>query len=255
MVQVRHCGVSPISISRDADYLHSSSHIRMIGPVFAREATSAPKRTRTYIGRGVYLLAFLLLLCTGYLVLAETRGLTTTSQSARFGTWMFMLLAPLQLLVLSFNAAVGATSSVALEKDRRTLILMLMTRLTGAEVVVGKLGASLLGVLSLLACTAPLFLALTLFGGVSLTQVARVYLITVSTVFTAASIGTVVALWREKTFQSIAVTVLTILLWLVLCEVAIVAGAAPNFVALISPPRALAAASSPLVSGGVWIWY
>jgi ABC-type Na+ efflux pump permease subunit len=229
--------------------IHRSDKVTrvMIGPVFNREAVVAPKRSKTYLARSIYVLSLFVLLCTGYLVLAGTRSLTAASDLARFGSGMFGLLAPLQLIVLSCQAAVGASSSVAQEKDRRTLLLLLMTRLSGREVVVGKLAASLLGTLSLLLSGLPLFLTLPLFGGVSIGQVASVYGVTIATIVLSATVGTVVGLWREKTFQAIAFTVLLLLLYVVGCE--LVAGqrefAVPQGVLFLSPIRAMAAALSP----------
>ena len=221
----------------------------MLGPVFNREATVVPKRAKTYVMRAVYVLAMLLLLCTGYLVLDGSRSLATVSDAARFGGWMFSLLAPLQLLVLSSLAAVGAASSVAQEKDRRTLILLLLTRLTGFEVVVGKLAASLLTPMSMLLCGLPLFLTLPLLGGVSPQQVLGVFVVTAVTIFLAGSVGTVIGMWREKTFQAIALTVLVLLMLVGLGEIALAALPISEAVALaISPPRALFAVASPLAS-------
>ena len=162
---------------------------------------------------------------------------------------MFTLLAPLQLLVLSSLAAVGAASSVAQEKDRRTLLLLLLTRLTGFEVVVGKLGATLLTPMSMLLCSLPLFLTLPLLGGVSPRQVLEVFAVTGTTVFLAGSVGTVVGMWREKTFQSIAMTVLLLLMLVGLGEIASSFLPLPESMLLaLSPPRALFAAASPLSS-------
>ncbi len=185
----------------------------MLGPIFNREAIIAPKRPKTYLGRGVFVLSLFLLLCTGYLVLDGSRSLANTGDSARFSGWMFTLLAPLQLLILANLAAVGAASSVAQEKDRRTLILLLMTRLSGFEVVVGKLSATLLAPLSMLICALPLFFTLPLLGGVSPRQVLLVTIVTASTIVLAGSIGTVIGMWREKTFQAIALTVLALLMY------------------------------------------
>ncbi|PAY16955.1 hypothetical protein CKO51_24035 [Rhodopirellula sp. SM50] len=231
----------------------------MIGPVFNREATVVPKRPKTYLARGLYLIALFGLLCTGYLVLDGSRSLATVSDSARFGGWMFLMLAPLQLLVLSSLAAVGSAASVAQEKDRRTLLLLLMTRLSGFEVVVGKLAATLLGPLAMLLAALPLFLVLPLLGGVSPGQVFSVFLVTAATVIFAGSIGTVVGLWREKTFQAIALTVLILLMLLGAGEIAIASLNLPEVLVLsLSPVRALAAAASPLgslspqTSLGVW---
>ncbi len=219
----------------------------MLGPVFNREAMVVPKRAQTYLIRGVYVLAMLLLLCTGYLVLDGSRSLATASDAARFGGWMFTLLAPLQLLVLCSLAAVGAASSVAQEKDRRTLILLLLTRLTGFEVVVGKLSASLLGPMSMLVCGLPLFLTLPLLGGVSPEQVIGVFIVTAAAVFLSGATGTVVGMWREKTFQAIALTVLLLLMLVGLGEIVAAVAPLPEAAMLaISPPRALLAAASPL---------
>ena len=221
----------------------------MLGPVFNREAIVTPKRTKTYLMRAVYVLSLFLLLCTGYLVLDGSRSLATAADSARFGGWMFTLLAPLQLLVLSSLAAVGAASSVAQEKDRRTLLLLLLTRLTGFEVVVGKLFATLLAPLSMLLCALPVFLVLPLLGGVSPQQVFSVFIVTVATVVLAGSIGTVVGMWREKTFQSIATTVLLLIVVALFGELVAVAVSLPEAAVLAtSPPRALLAAASPLAS-------
>ena len=221
----------------------------MIGPVFNREATVVPKRSKTYLMRGVYVLTLFLLLCTGYLVLDGSRSLATSGDSARFGGWMFTLLAPLQLLVLSSLAAVGAASSVAQEKDRRTLLLLLLTRLTGFEVVGGKLFATLLDPMAMLLCGLPVFLVLPLLGGVSPQQVFGVFAVTAATVFMAGTIGTVVGMWREKTFQSIALTVLILLFIVGFGEVIAAVLPIPEAALLaISPPRALFAVASPLAS-------
>lgn len=223
----------------------------MLGPIFTREATVVPKRPKTYLMRAIYVLTLFLLLCTGYLVLDGSRSLATSSDSARFGGWMFTLLAPLQLLILASLAAVGSASSVAQEKDRRTLILLLMTRLSGFEVVVGKLSATLLAPMSMLLCALPLFLTLPLLGGVSPQQVIGVFIVTAASILLAGSVGTVIGMWREKTFQAIALTVLALLMFVGLGEITreIFAGVLSEPLRLaLSPPRALFAAASPMAS-------
>src|SRR5205085_12700311 len=88
----------------------------------------------------------------------------------------------------------------------------LMTRLTNHELVLGKLLASLLDVLVMLATAAPIFMLLTLFGGVSPAQVGRVFAVTLATILAAGSLGSTVALARHKTFQSLAMTALVLLI-------------------------------------------
>lgn len=227
----------------------------MLGPVFNREAIVAPKRTKTYLARSVYVLSLFVLLSTGYLVLAGTRSITSAGDLSRFGSSMFALLAPLQLVVLASLAAVGAASNVAQEKDRRTLLLLLMTRLGGGEIVFGKCAASLLGPLSMMFAALPIFLAISLLGGVSIGQVATAYGITLVTVLLAAAVGTVVGLWREKTFQAIATTVLVLVLYGVFAEIAASGLLGPQLVALavwINPVAAIAAATTPFATLTQW---
>ncbi|MCM2372489.1 ABC transporter permease [Aporhodopirellula aestuarii] len=232
----------------------------MLGPVFNREATVAPKRSSTYLARGIYLLTLFLLLCTGYLVLDGSRSLFANSDAAKFGGWMFRLLAPLELVILSALAAVSAASNVAQEKDRRTLLLLLMTRLSGFEIVVGKTASALLTPLSLLVVSLPLFLTLPLLGGVAPSQVFAVFLVITVSVIVSAAVGTVVAFWREKTFQSIALTFLVLLLLVAAGEILASSTLASTvWATAISPPRALIAATNSksnlatvLQSGAGW---
>ncbi|MEM9368028.1 MAG: hypothetical protein AAGD07_18705 [Planctomycetota bacterium] len=226
----------------------------MLGPVFNREALVLPKRPATYLARGLYVGTLFLLLCTGYLVLDGSRSLIADGDAARFGVWVFRLLSPLQLVVLTALAAVGAASSVAQEKDRRTLLLLLMTRLSGFEVVAGKAAATLLSPLSLLMCALPLFLCLPLLGGVSPAQVLAVFAVTAISVVISAAIGTVIALWREKTFQAIALTVLVLLSLVGLVEILAATQWVPATILTgLSPWRAVAAAAGMTGGGAAWL--
>ena len=117
-----------------------------------------------------------------------------------------------------------AATEVAHEKDRRTLILLLLTNLSNSELVLGKLLASLLGVLVMLAAALPVFMLTALLGGVSYGQIARAMAVTLATVLVCGSLGSLLALWREKTFQALAMTVLVLVLWLAVGEI-VAAGA------------------------------
>jgi len=191
----------------------------LIGPVFAREAVLAPRRPRTYGSRTAYGAALLLLMVTAWLVLTGTQVIRDLGDLARFSMGIFQILAPLQLAVAAFFAALLAASAVAQEKDRQTLVLLLLTKLTNSELVLGKLLASLLHVLMLLATALPIFMLLTLFGGVSFGQIGRAYAVTVASVLVCGSLGSTLALWREKTFQSLAMTMLALVLWLAVWRV------------------------------------
>jgi ABC-type transport system involved in multi-copper enzyme maturation permease subunit len=129
---------------------------------------------------------------------------------------LFRILAIVQLTLLLFFSALTAASTIAREKDRRTFILLLMTDLRNYEVVLGKLLGSLLQIALLLAATIPI-LALTLYlGGVAPEQLLQTVVILVGTALASGSLGAIMALWREKTFPALALTVLALVLYLCL---------------------------------------
>lgn len=214
-----------------------------IGPVFGREVVIAPRRRWIYVARSLYLLGLLVLMSTAWLILTGTQLVRDIGDLARFGMILFHILAPLQLTLAIFFSALLSASAVAQEKDRKTLILLLLTNLSNSELVLGKLLASLLLVLVLTAAALPAFMITALLGGVSFGQIARVFAVTVATTIACGSLGSTLALWREKTFQSLAMTVLAIVAWLAAWE-AVAAGAFGTVLAGI-PADALAAGFSP----------
>ncbi|MEN6406386.1 MAG: hypothetical protein ABFC77_07940 [Thermoguttaceae bacterium] len=191
----------------------------LIGPVFTRELAVAPRRVRCYVARAAYPLALLVLMATAWLVLTGTQLVRDVGDLARFGAAVFPILASLQLALSLFFSALLAASDVAHEKDRHTLVLLLLTNLSNAELVLGKLLASLWKVLMPLAAAVPVFLLSALLGGLSYGQIARTLAVTLAAVLCAGSLGSTLALWREKTFQALAMTVLSLVLWLAVGEI------------------------------------
>ncbi len=95
----------------------------------------------------------------------------------------------------------------------------------------------------MLATAWPVFFLAALLGGVSAAQIARVFAVTLLSVLACGSLGSVLALWREKTFQAVAMTVLAMVLWLAIWEI-VAAGALGERIGPL-PAQSLAAAFSP----------
>jgi ABC-type transport system involved in multi-copper enzyme maturation permease subunit len=226
----------------------------LVGPVFTREAVVAPRRPRHHVMRTVYAVALLLLICTAWMILKGTQIIQNVGDMARFGAILFQILAPLQLALVLFLSAIQAASNIAIEKDRQTLILLLMSRLTNSELVLGKLFASLLSIGVMLITSLPIFMLIVLFGGTSFEQVGWTFAVTLMTSITAGSLGAIVALWREKTFQTLALVAMCIVFWLGLCEGIGLAGpdvagfTGAEIAGAMSPVRTIMAASHPTVS-------
>ncbi len=248
---------------RDEPKGTETGNVLIVGPVFTRELVTAPRRGRLFLYRAVYAGVLFGVMCTAWLLLTQTQTIRSVGDMARFGAILFQLLAPLQLAIVVFFAALSTAGAVSQEKDRKTLILLLLTRLNNSELVLGKLLASLVHVLTMLLAGLPVFALAMLFGGISVHQVVRVTLVTLVTALAAGTLGSTMALWREKTFQTLALTALAIVFWILICEAVAVGvlGANPAGIAAetwansLSPLRAVTAAARPDVDLGTDSWW
>jgi ABC-type Na+ efflux pump permease subunit len=220
------------------------------GPIFVREALTAPRRLSHYLLRSGYV-AFLLVLM--YTIRQATIGFQDTTFSgdvAAYSSLVFGVFTLLQLTLGMFFATLFTAANIAQEKDRRTLILLLMTDMRSRELTYGKLLASLLVVGVLVATSIPVFGALHLMGGVSWAQVFWAEAVILSTVLAAGAWGCMVAFWREKTFQTLAISVLGVVLFVAVAEgLVVLLGAdssAGRVFAWASPYRALLNILNPL---------
>ncbi len=216
----------------------------MLGAVFEREVQAVPRARGLFVARAVYCSALLGIVATCWLVVTGTQAVTTAGDTARFGATLLRILAPLQLSLAMLAAAMTSTVAVTSEKDRRTLELLLISRLSDGQLVLGKLAGSLLRVMLLLLAAVPVFVIASLFGGVTMPQLVRLFVVTVAAALAAASVATCIAFWKDTTFQALAITTFALVAWVAIGEVvADRFGAAIG--AQVSPARAVFAAITP----------
>ncbi len=190
----------------------------MLGPIFAREWLTLARRSQHYLLRTIYLGGLWILLLTLWQAAVGWERAATTSDLGRFGLLAFRLLAFVQLALLLFFAALAAASAIAQEKDRRTFLLLLLTDLSNMEIVLGKQLGSLLQIGVFLLGAVPIFAILGLLGGIAPAQILDAFLVLATTALAGGALGTLVALWRDKTFQALALTVLCLVLYLVFVQ-------------------------------------
>jgi ABC-type transport system involved in multi-copper enzyme maturation permease subunit len=190
----------------------------VLGPIFNREFLTVPRRDRHHTAR---VAALGLLWVIGITAWQATVGFTkdaTLGETARFGLLLFQVTAFVQLTLLLFFSALSAASTVSQEKDRRTFILLLLTDMRDYEIVLGKMLGSLLPIAVLFAITVPFFALVLLLGGVSEAQVTQAAAVMAGTAVAAGSLGGLVALWRERTFQALALSVLALVFYLLIVQ-------------------------------------
>jgi ABC-type transport system involved in multi-copper enzyme maturation permease subunit len=217
----------------------------LAGPLFSREALTAPRQLRHYLLRSGYVAGLFVLMYTAGQVTFGWQPVRTIGATARFGEFVFQVFSVVQLSLVIAYSLLAAAGSVAQEKDRRTLVLLLMTDLRDRELVLGKLLASLLPVLTIIAASVPVFCIVHILGGVTLEQILWVQTVCVLSALAAGSWGVLVAYWREKTFQTLAVSALGAVLFIGTVEaIAVLPGV--SVVAALNPYRTLGLILNPM---------
>jgi ABC-type Na+ efflux pump permease subunit len=185
----------------------------VLGPIFMRELVTVPRRAGHYAGRAAMVGLLVILGITTWQATVGFAHDATLGEAAAVGLLLFQIVAFVQLLLTVFFATLSAAGAVSQEKDRRTFVLLLLTDMRDYEIVVGKLLGALLPILIQLFVTAPVLAMLLLLGGIDPEQVLQAVLVLTASAVAAGSLGGLVALWRERTFQALALSVLFLVLY------------------------------------------
>ena len=190
----------------------------MLGPIFMRELVTVPRRAGHYAGRAALIGLLTILGITTWQATVSFSRDATLGEAAAFGLLLFQIVAFVQLLLTLFFATVSAAGAVSQEKDRRTFILLLLTDMRDYEIVLGKMLGALLPITIQLLVTAPVLAMLLLLGGIDPEQVLQAVLVLGASAIAAGSLGGLIALWRERTFQALALSVLFLVLYVCLSQ-------------------------------------
>jgi ABC-type Na+ efflux pump permease subunit len=220
----------------------------LLGPIFMRELVTVPRRAGHYASRAALVgLLGILGITTWQATIGFSRD-ATLGETAGFGLLLFQIVAFVQLLLTLFFATLSAASAVSQEKDRRTFLLLLLTDMHDYEIVLGKLLGALLPITIQLLVTAPVLAMMLLLGGIDPEQVLQAVLVLGAAAFAAGSLGGLVALWRERTFQAVALAVLFLVLYVCLTQ-AVGALGRPDVQAWLDPFVAMLTVLEPPPDG------
>lgn len=182
------------------------------GPVFAWEWLRASRRWQMYAARA----AFVGILLVGLTFVGSEEGLgrdPSFRQMARIGATFFAVIVLVQLAVVMFVAPAMTAGAICMEKSRGTLSHLLVTDLSAAEIVLGKLAARLIPIVGLIACSLPLMALTTLLGGVDPIVVMGSYLVTLGAAVLAASLALVFSVWGTKVHEVLISTYMVLIGW------------------------------------------
>ena len=182
------------------------------GPVFNAELVTTSRRARYYAIRFLYGMILLYFVVEAASSPSNAGGNSlwkggevSIADMAAIGSRIFLTFAVFQAVAVLVMTPAIVAGVIADEKRRKTLHYLLASRLTSAEIVLGKLFARLLHVGIFLALGLPIMSLISLFGGVEPLLVVLVYAGTLSMVAflsaLAILISTVARRPREATSQ------------------------------------------------------
>ena len=136
------------------------------GPVFAFESLLAARWWQTYVLRSIYvgLLYVGLTLTWG----PTDRTIHRLAEAAVIGRVFLHTVIAVQMAVVLLAAPAATAGAICVDMARGTLRHTFVTDLTDSEIVLGKLGARLAPVLSLMACGLPVLSLGSFLGGIDL---------------------------------------------------------------------------------------
>jgi len=189
------------------------------GPVFNVELVATARRARYYFVRAFFGLILLYLLWQSYQAAFWWRyrnGQTISiAEISRFASTTFMTIIAAELFGVLILTPTLVAPVIADEKQRKTLHYLLASRLTSAEIVLGKLMARMLSLGVFLAIALPVISLLTLFGGVDPQLVLMSFTGIASVAVFVAALSIWVSTNARRVRDAILSTYLLVLAWLI----------------------------------------
>lgn len=174
-----------------------------INPVYKRETMVSARSFKLPL----ILLAFngilaLVALLNMYSTLAQVR-LTAEIQYSSFLD-LYLFVAVLEFVMLIFIMPALTAGGISGERERQTLELMLTTRMTPAEIVLGKMMASLSTMSLMIISSFPILAMVFVYGGVTLNDIIVLLLCYVAAALFVGSLGICCsAVFRKSTLSTV----------------------------------------------------
>lgn len=185
-----------------------------LGPVFAYEWLTASRRWQGYALRSLLVLLLLLGLWGVWLGYDDGTGELSIRQLADMSRGFYAVTTLILLGLVGLAAPAAAAGAICLDKDRGNLALLFSTDLTDAEIVLGKLAARLVPVLSLIACATPVLALATLFGSVDPAMLAGAVLVCLACGVFGCTLALTLSIWGRNTHEVLLATYAFGIFWL-----------------------------------------
>ncbi len=181
------------------------------GPVFVYECLANSRRWQTYALRALGVAALLFAMTS-----IASSNMPTTGNLQRdyafLGQAYFYALIGVELALVMLAAPAATAGSICVDRARGTLAHMLMTDLSDPEIVLGKLGARLMPVFGLVACSWPVMAISSLLGGIDPVALVLAFAIMVVVALLGCTMALAFSVWAKKSHEVILATYMLFIL-------------------------------------------
>jgi ABC-type transport system involved in multi-copper enzyme maturation permease subunit len=187
----------------------------LFGPLFQKEVRSSGRRRSTYIGRAAFvaaLLGILLIVYSGMERSPRVSMLERLAQLQVIAPALALTVIWFQFITLALAAPILASPAICDERRARTLSALLTTPLTGGQIILGKLSSRLVQLVILSLMTAPVLLAIRIFGGLDAGAVLAALALALSTALLAAALAVMYSIWHRRATSAAVFAILTLVL-------------------------------------------
>jgi ABC-type transport system involved in multi-copper enzyme maturation permease subunit len=183
------------------------------GPVYASEWLTATRRWQMYAGRSTFIGLILLGLGIVWGNYAQRADLAEIKVQAEIAQQFYTSVVSIALMMVLLAAPAATAGAICLDKARGTLFHVLVTDLSYAEIVLGKLAARLGPVLGLIAGSLPVLALMTLLGGVDPIALTGSFLVLLALALLGCALALALSVWGRKTHEVLLATYLVWVLW------------------------------------------
>ena len=185
-----------------------------VGPVFWAEWLVVSRGWHWYAARSALLAVLLGAMTLVWWVRTANKPTQSVHDQAEIGRHFAGAIMASELAIVLLAAPAATAGAICLDRARGTLTHMLVTDLSSAEIVLGKLAARMVPVLSLLLCIVPILAIGAWLGGIDAAVVGGALLVTLGVAFSGCAGALALSTWGSKTHEVLLSAYAAWALWL-----------------------------------------
>ncbi len=181
----------------------------MINPILKREIRTLMRLYRSFLVVGFYVLIQLGIM---FFVLKDNTGSIAYQgfhPSNTVGLYIFLFGSQLAFILIMTPIIAG--SSISGERERQTLDLMLITKMSSFNIIVGKLLSSIAMVVLILISSLPVFAIVMYYGGITFIEILEMAIFCITSAIFAAAISIYFSARYKKTIVALVISYLVLL--------------------------------------------